>query len=144
MCYRYVMSTRPVAADALLEARTLAGLSQRDLAIRAGTAQSVVGRIEAGAVSPSVETLTRLLAAADCELELRLQPGPRRDPMVEAYKPGVDQSLLIENLRKTPRERIENLMAIQRFTDEVRRAGQLSRRRVAEAGPGYTVDDRNS
>jgi transcriptional regulator with XRE-family HTH domain len=130
------------AASILRDARTVAGLSQRELAVRAGTAQSVVGRIEAGTVSPTIETLTRLLAAADCELELRLQPSSRRDPMVEAYKAGVDQSLLIENLRKTPRERIENLMAMQRFTAQVRRAGEESRQRVAEPPGGYKIDHR--
>ncbi|MDX1567599.1 MAG: helix-turn-helix domain-containing protein [Longimicrobiales bacterium] len=52
------------AADLLRSARARAGLSQRDLAHRAGTSQSVVARIELGQTSPTVSTLNRLLEAA--------------------------------------------------------------------------------
>lgn len=48
----------------LRRAREAAGLSQRELARRAGTAQSVVARIELGESSPTVRTLNRLLEAA--------------------------------------------------------------------------------
>lgn len=65
-------------ADLVRSARTKAGLSQRDLARRTGTAQSVVARIEQGATSPTWETLTRILTAAGFELEARL--GLRTDP----------------------------------------------------------------
>lgn len=122
------------------EARARSVLSQRELAALAGTSQSVVGRIEAGLTSPSCDTLARLLAAAGYELLMEISPKPVRDPVVEAYKPGVDQTLLIENLRKTPRERIQTLLAMQRFAEEVRRAGADARRRVAEQGPGYRAD----
>ena len=52
------------------DVRARCGLSQRELAERAGTSQSVVGRIEAGLSSPSVGTLERLLAAAGYELRI--------------------------------------------------------------------------
>ena len=57
-------------------ARTRAGLSQRRLAQRAGTTQSVVARIELGETSPTWQTLTRLLAAAGFELDTRISVRP--------------------------------------------------------------------
>ena len=60
------------AAALLREARMRAGLSQRDLAKKAGTAQSVIARIERGQTSPTLETLERLLAAAGVELHASL------------------------------------------------------------------------
>ena len=54
----------PTPADLLRQARTRAGLSQRALARKAGTAQSVIARIERGQTSPTWETLERLLTAA--------------------------------------------------------------------------------
>jgi hypothetical protein len=49
------------------------------------------------------------------------------DPVVEAYKKNVDRTLLRENLKLTPQQRIEKLMALQRFADELRRAGKAAR-----------------
>ena len=46
------------------------------------------------------------------------------DPVIEAYKKGIDRTLLIENLRRSPEERLLNLMALQRFAEELRRAGR--------------------
>jgi transcriptional regulator with XRE-family HTH domain len=60
----------------LREARTGAGLTQRALAVRAGTSQSVIARIEKGQTSPTVATLTRLLAAAGYGLDSHLTPAP--------------------------------------------------------------------
>ena len=50
------------------------------------------------------------------------------DPVIEAYKPGIDQTLIIENLRRTPEERLRNAMALQRDLEELRRAGERARR----------------
>ena len=49
------------------------------------------------------------------------------DPVIEAYKKDVDLTLLEENLRLTVDERLEKLMAIQRFAEELRRAGKKLR-----------------
>lgn len=49
--------------------------------------------------------------------------SPWVDPVVEAYKAGIDLTLLRENLRKTPEQRIDALMELQRFAEELRRAG---------------------
>jgi hypothetical protein len=50
------------------------------------------------------------------------------DPIIEAYKKDVDLSLIRENLKLTPTERLEKLMKLQEFAKELRRAGrELSR-----------------
>lgn len=53
-----------IAADALRDARTGAGLSRRTLAAKAGVPTSTVSRIENDQVDPTVGMLQRLLAAA--------------------------------------------------------------------------------
>ena len=50
------------------------------------------------------------------------------DPVIEFYKRGVDRTLIRENLRRSPEERIRALEALQRFAAEVRRAGAAVRR----------------
>lgn len=45
------------------------------------------------------------------------------DPVIEAYKEYVDRSLLRQNLRRSPTERVRNLMALQRLAAEAHRAG---------------------
>jgi hypothetical protein len=49
------------------------------------------------------------------------------DPVVGAYKKDVDRTLLRENLGTTPTERLEELTALTRSFEEVRRAGRRLR-----------------
>jgi predicted nucleotidyltransferase/DNA-binding XRE family transcriptional regulator len=65
------------AASLLREARTAAGLSQAELAQKAGVTQSVISVYEAGRRQPSVPTLTALIAATGYELGLSIGK-PRR------------------------------------------------------------------
>jgi uncharacterized protein len=58
------------AAELLREARSSAGLTQAELARRAGTSQAMVARYETGVASPTARTLRRLLRAAGRDLEL--------------------------------------------------------------------------
>ncbi|HUE84884.1 MAG TPA: hypothetical protein VMO26_02295 [Vicinamibacterales bacterium] len=41
-------------------------------------------------------------------------------PAIEAYKSGIDRSLLRENLRLSPSERVEKMIAALRFAEAVR------------------------
>lgn len=60
-----------------------------------------------------------------------LGSGPRdSDPVVEALKRDLDRTLLRENLRKTPEERLQALMALQDLAQEARRAGRASHHRT--------------
>lgn len=67
------MDTRLDPASLLREARERVGISQRALADRAGTSQSVIARIESGHSNPTVSTLNRLLEAAGCSIDVRLR-----------------------------------------------------------------------
>jgi hypothetical protein len=51
------------------------------------------------------------------------------DPVIEAYKQHVDRTLLRENLKKSVEERLLALAELQRFADELRRAGRAARPR---------------
>ena len=46
------------------------------------------------------------------------------DAVIAAYKKDIDRTLLRENLKRTPEERLLRLMELQRFWAEVRRAGR--------------------
>jgi transcriptional regulator with XRE-family HTH domain len=63
----------------LREARARAALSQRELAARAGKAQSEVARIEAGRQDPTFATLDRLVRAAGFDLRITLVPHNDHD-----------------------------------------------------------------
>jgi hypothetical protein len=52
------------------------------------------------------------------------------DPVIDAYKQGVDRTLLRQNLKLTPEQRILKLIELQRFAEELRRAGKEMRRRA--------------
>ena len=54
----------------LVAARKKKGLSQAELAERAGLPQSTVGRIEARLVSPNLETLNKILPVLGLRLHL--------------------------------------------------------------------------
>lgn len=50
-----------------------------------------------------------------------------RDPVIEAYKAGIDRTLIRKNLKLTVTERFEQAMALQRFAEELRLAGRKAR-----------------
>lgn len=62
--------TAELAGKVLRGARAAAGLSQADLAGRAGVTQSVISVYESGRRQPSVPTLAALVAATGHELDL--------------------------------------------------------------------------
>jgi transcriptional regulator with XRE-family HTH domain len=83
--------------ELLREARERHGVSQKRLATRASTTQSVISRIECDRVSPSVETLQGLLYLLGEDLELGALP---RDS-------GIDATLIDQQLRRSPTERLD-------------------------------------
>ena len=101
------------AARLLAAARRSAGLTQRELARRAGTAQSVIARIEGGTASPSWRTLERLLRSAGFQLDAVLRPRPRgRSHML---------SDVARILRLTPEQRLLELRNAARLFAAARR-----------------------
>ena len=67
-------------------------------------------------MSSAGDDMTEVQGMCKSEFEL--------DPVVEAYKRGIDMTLLRENLRRSVDERVRNLMALQRLAEEARRAGR--------------------
>ena len=51
------------------------------------------------------------------------------DPVIEAYKQHVDRTLIRENLKRSVEERFLNLMKLQQFAEELRRATLDERQR---------------
>lgn len=102
------------SAGLLRTARRRAGLSQRELARRARTAQSVVARIEQGRTSPAAQTLERLLHAAGFRLSVSLEPR-REEP-----------SHMLEDVARilalTPEDRLREVGNASRFIAAARRA----------------------
>jgi len=90
------------------------GVSQRSLAIRAGTDQAAISRIERGEVSPSLETVERLLAAMGEDLRLAAErPEPAHDPVhVRAMR------------ERTPEERFELAISWNRLAADLSEAGR--------------------
>lgn len=62
------------AAALLREARARHGISQQRLALRAGTSQDAISRIERGVESPTIERLAHLLLVLGERLELGVAP----------------------------------------------------------------------
>lgn len=95
-------------AEVLREARRRRGVSQAQLAIRAGTRQSAISRIESGRVSPTFETLHSLLDLLGENLTIGFD---RPDT-------GIDLSLNERNLRLSPSDRLRQGLG---FAEMVRR-----------------------
>lgn len=86
----------------LRQARRRAGLSQVEMAARAGTSQATISAYERGRKSPSVATLSRLLAATGCRLAVEPRPSPAVEPtptqLVRAGRTLVDVLALAQAL----------------------------------------------
>lgn len=106
-----------MAGRMLRDARARAGLTQRQLAAKAGIPQETIARIERGRSDPRVTTLDRLLEACEFGLEVLPRLGI-----------GIDRTQIQALLRLSPSERLAVAIANDRHFVELRR----SIRRVAE------------
>lgn len=88
--------------ELLRKARRRHGVSQAQLATRAGTTQSAISRLESGRVSPTVETLRELLHLLGEDLVLTGEP----------VDSGIDRSLIRERFALSPSERLDYGLAM--------------------------------
>jgi transcriptional regulator with XRE-family HTH domain len=86
----------------LKDARRRADLTQADLACRLGVSQAAVAKLERPGANPTVDTLDRALWATGHRLTLDAPACP----------PGVDESLIRQQLELTPLERIQGIEAM--------------------------------
>jgi transcriptional regulator with XRE-family HTH domain len=107
-------SARPAAARLLWGARRAAGLSQRALAKLSKVPQPTIAAIESGRQDPRFETLLALVEGCGQELAALPRPGE-----------GVDRSLIREQLRLSPEQRLRaagyNARALERFVGAAKR-----------------------
>lgn len=61
-------------AGALLLLRKERGLTQKELAEKVGTTQTVISRLESASVKPSIETILKIAEALDAAVDVRLIP----------------------------------------------------------------------
>ncbi len=61
-------------AAALLLLRKQRGLTQKELAEKVGTTQTVISRLESASVKPSLETILKVAEALDAAVDVRLLP----------------------------------------------------------------------
>jgi transcriptional regulator with XRE-family HTH domain len=93
------------AGDLVRAARARHGLTQEQLAARARTSQAAISRIERGVVSPTVETLAKLLDLMNEELELSARPVDH----------GFDRTLYDQTLGMTTDERVDHGVDFSNF-----------------------------
>jgi len=87
-------------------------VSQSSLAVRAGTSQSYVSRVESGQVQPTLARAKRLVNSLGYELTLKIEPLPRRS----------DSYGLPDQLAMTAEERVQSAAALHNTMLELRGA----------------------
>ena len=60
-------------SEQVREARERAGITQAELAARIGSTQPAIARLEAGGVTPNLDTLRRIASALSLELVVQLR-----------------------------------------------------------------------
>jgi transcriptional regulator with XRE-family HTH domain len=104
--------------DILRDARGRHGVSQHALARRSGIAQPAISRIERGVESPSFERFARLLSCLGLRPTVRLEPLPYRG----------DRDLVLDQLRRSPSERLEGALNDAKLARELREAAVRAER----------------
>jgi transcriptional regulator with XRE-family HTH domain len=86
MAQSYVDTTPSVAAALLQLARIKAGLSQRQLADRAGVPATMISAYERDKRQPTLTTLLRMLRAAGYDLRMQLTPSQPHDDILASLE----------------------------------------------------------
>jgi uncharacterized protein len=83
------------AATLIRHARAAAGLTQSELARRAGVKQPEIARLESNGANPRLATLSKVVAATGHSLTLGFDRGA-----------GIDETMIASNLRLSPEQRL--------------------------------------
>ena len=73
--------------QAMIDARKLKGITQKELSERTGIAQGDISKLENGNGNPSIKTLQRLAAAMDMSLKIEFVPNPNKNILGFRQKP---------------------------------------------------------
>lgn len=106
-----------MGADLIREARKRAGLTQRELAERAGTTQSAIARVESGRADPGFETVRRLMRLSGFNLLVALDPYDDADLWQAS-----------QQLKRTPEARLDHLVNAANMFESIRGLAERPRR----------------
>jgi transcriptional regulator with XRE-family HTH domain len=107
----------PAPPRLLRDARTTARLTQAELARRLGISQAAVAKLERPQANPTIATLEGALRGTGRQLVLSTEP----------LKRGVDETLVFEQLRLTPQQRLLQLEQMYEWGRELTLAGAVAR-----------------
>ncbi len=105
-------------AGALRATRERQGLSQRRLALRAGTSQDAISRIERGDEAPTLERFEQLMLAMGQRLVLDVEP----------LESPVPSSELAVSAQLSPDERLREAIGWNQLASQLAIAGEKARR----------------
>jgi transcriptional regulator with XRE-family HTH domain len=105
----------------LKNARREAGLTQAELARRLGVSQAAVAKLERPGANPTIATLDDALRETGRRLVLATEP----------VRPGIDETLVIEQLWLSPAQRLAQLESMYVTGRELSLAGERFRGEVA-------------
>jgi transcriptional regulator with XRE-family HTH domain len=106
--------------DFVREARKRAGLTQRELAEKAGTTQSAIARLESGRTRPAFDDVLRLVRLCGMDLDIML-----------VERDDSDWAQALRQLQLSPVERIRRMEAVARQMVKLREAGAAAREGAA-------------
>ncbi len=123
-------------AGLIREARRASGITQHEMANRAGTAQPAVAAYESGARTPTIATLKRLLDACEHDLEVSALPRVRRGAVsLEQLAPTIAEDLV--------QDREEDaLRLLFGFADDFRGSSRPGKVALVSEAPPTTGDAR--
>ncbi len=113
------MGSMRTPGQTIRERRMAHGLTQAQLARRAGTTQAAISRLERDELSPTFQRLADVLLALGEEPEI----------VVRALEGAHDKGHLRDALAREPTERVELAWSWNCFAGEVARAGERARNR---------------
>lgn len=97
----------------LKDARRQAGLTQAELASRLGVSQAAVAKLERPGANPTIATLEDALRETGQRLVLATEPVSQ----------GIDETLVFEQLRLSPEQRLAQLESMYEWGRELALAG---------------------
>jgi transcriptional regulator with XRE-family HTH domain len=105
------------SATLLKDTRHKAGITQAELASRLGVSQAAIAKLERPDANPTIATLEDTLRTVGQRLVLTVEP----------LRPGIDETLVFEQLRLSPDERLTQLARMYEWGRELEQAGARSR-----------------
>ncbi|MCA1707226.1 MAG: helix-turn-helix domain-containing protein, partial [Actinobacteria bacterium] len=88
------------AGNLIKLARKDAGLSQRELAKRAGTSQATIAAYEGGRKQPTLATLARVVRAADRDLRIIVTERDNHDEAMHSYEESLPPATVQRRRRR--------------------------------------------